>query len=188
MTKKDEIIYESLKLFSTNGFEAVSTRMIARAVHASDAVIYKHFKNKQEILDTIVEICRKRFVEKRQTVDINHMCWEDVEAICMDMFRFQTHDEWIVMFRKLLVVEQFKNPQMAELYKAIFIDTAVEGMTYMFTELINAGYLKEGNPRVYAMELYAPFFMYHTVNTDEEELLKDLEEHVTYFRRNYRTV
>lgn len=187
MTTKEAIIYESLKLFSVHGFDSVSTRMIARAVDASDAVIYKHFKNKQEILDTIVEVCRKRFVEKRQSANLQNMHWVDVERVCMDMFYFQTHDEWIVMFRKLLTIEQFKNPKMAELFKIIFIDTAIDGMTYMFTELIKAGYLKEGNPRVYAMELYGPFFMYHTVNTDDEELLKELEEHVRYFRKNYRT-
>mgnify|MGYP002514605406 CR=1 FL=1 len=54
-TTKDRIIFESLKLFSVDGFEVVSTRMIARAIGASDAVIYKHFKSKQEIFDCIVE-------------------------------------------------------------------------------------------------------------------------------------
>ena len=57
MTTKESIIFESLKLFSINGYDAVSTRMIARSIHASDAVIYKHFKSKQEILDCIVEEC-----------------------------------------------------------------------------------------------------------------------------------
>lgn len=187
MTTKETIIYESLKLFSVNGFEAVSTRMIARAVKASDAVIYKHFKSKQEILDTIVEVCRKRVVDKMQTVDIHQMCWDDVEEVCMDLFQFQTHDEWIVMFRKLMTIEQFKEQKMAELYKLIFIDTAIDSMTYMFSELIKERHLKEGNPRVYAIELYGPFFMYQTVNIDSDRLLQELEEHITYFRKNYRT-
>lgn len=187
MSTRESIIYESLKLFSTNGYEAVSTRMIARAVGASDAVLYKHFKSKQEILEVIVAMCKERFINKRNEVDIQHICWDDVESICMDMFRFQTQDEWIVMFRQLVVIEQFKNPEMAELYRGIFIDYPVKGMTYIFEELIKEGYLKEGNPRVYAMELYAPFFMHHTVKDKNEELLADLREHVTYFRKNYRT-
>lgn len=187
MTTKETIIYEALKLFSTNGFDAVSTRMIARAVGASDAVIYKHFRSKQEILDTIVNTCRQRLCEKRDTVDIHQVCWSDVEKICIDLFRFQTQVEWVVMFRRLLIIDQFKNPQMAELYRTIFIDIPINSMAKMFQELIQKGYLKEGNPRVYAMELYAPFFMYHTFQEDSEKLLKELEMHVTYFRINYKT-
>ena len=39
MTTKESIVYESLKLFSVNGYKAVSTRMIARSIQASYAVI-----------------------------------------------------------------------------------------------------------------------------------------------------
>ena len=39
MTTKEKIIFESLKLFSRDGFEATSTRAIARSINCSDAVI-----------------------------------------------------------------------------------------------------------------------------------------------------
>lgn len=187
MNTREKIIYESLKLFSVNGFEAVSTRMIARAAGVSDTAMYKHFKGKQEIFDTIIEICKERFLEERKKVDIHHLRWTDVEQICMNFFKFQIQDEWIVMFRRVLVIEQFKNPEMGSLYKSFFIDLAVDGQTKIFEELMNAGYMKKCNPRVLAMELYAPFFMYHTIQPDSEELLKELREHVTYFRNNYKT-
>lgn len=187
MTTKECIIFESLKLFSVNGFDAVSTRMIARSIHASDAVIYKHFKSKQEILDSIVEVCMKRFQEKRAEVKLETICWTDVEKICLDMFLFQTTDEWITHFRQLLLIEQFKNPKMKEIYQQMFIDGPIQAMSDMFTELIKLGYMKEGTPQVYAMELYGPFFMYHTVGSESENILKNLEEHVTRFRRNVVT-
>lgn len=187
MTTKECIIFESLKLFSVNGFDAVSTRMIARSIHASDAVIYKHFKSKQEILDSIVEVCMKRFQEKRAEVKLETICWTDVEIICLDMFLFQTTDEWITHFRQLLLIEQFKNPKMKEIYQQMFIDGPIQAMSNMFTELIKLGYMKEGTPEVYAMELYGPFFMYHTVGSESENILKNLEEHVTRFRRNVVT-
>lgn len=187
MDTRDKIIYESLKLFSVNGYEAVSTRMIAKAANVSDTAMYKHFKNKQEIFDTIIEICKERFLQQSRKVDLHHMCWEDVEQICMDMFRFQIQDEWIVMFRRLLVIEQFKNPEMGRLYQSFFIDLAVDGQTKIFDELMKAGYMKMCNPKVLAMELYAPFFMYHTIRPDSKDILDALREHVTYFRNNYRT-
>ncbi|HKM34191.1 MAG TPA: TetR/AcrR family transcriptional regulator [Lachnospiraceae bacterium] len=186
MSTKDKIIYESLKLFSTNGYEAVSTRMIARAVGVSGTAIYKHFKSKQEIFDTIISTCKERFICQRKKVDYQHICWEDLDEICMNMFRFQTQDEWIVMFRKILVVEQFKNPEIAKLYQAFFIDIALGSMKDIFEWLIKEGYMVDKNPRVLAMELYAPFFMYHTLNPNSEEVLEELREHVKYFRQNVR--
>ena len=55
-TTREKIIFEALKLFSKDGFEASSTRAIARSINCSAAVIYKHFKSKQDILDAIVKI------------------------------------------------------------------------------------------------------------------------------------
>lgn len=186
ISTKDKIIYESLKLFSTNGYEAVSTRMIAKAVGVSGTAMYKHFKSKQEIFDTIISTCKERFTLQRKKADIQHICWEDLDEICMNMFHFQTQDEWIVMFRKILVVEQFKNPEMAKLYQAFFIDIALDSMKDIFEWLIQEGYMVDKNPRVLAMELYAPFFMYHTLNPNSEEILDELREHVKYFRQNVR--
>lgn len=186
ISTKDKIIYESLKLFSTNGYEAVSTRMIAKAVGVSGTAMYKHFKSKQEIFDTIISTCKERFTLQRKKADIQHICWEDIDEICMNMFHFQTQDEWIVMFRKILVVEQFKNPEMAKLYQAFFIDIALDSMKDIFEWLIQEGYMVDKNPRVLAMELYAPFFMYHTLNPNSEEILDELREHVKYFRQNVR--
>lgn len=184
MTTRESIIFESLKLFAINGFDAVSTRMIARSINASDAVIYKHFKSKQEILDCIIEKCMTKLQEKYAEVNLETIKWSDVEKICMGMFIYQTTDEWITHFRQLLLIEQFKNPKMKEIYRQIFIDGPLQSMTNIFEQLIELGYMKEGTPGVYAMDLYGPFFMYHTVGGESEEIMKNLEEHVTRFRRN----
>ena len=44
-TTKEKIVFEALQLFSKDGYEATSTRAIARSINCSDAVIYKHFKS-----------------------------------------------------------------------------------------------------------------------------------------------
>ena len=60
-------------------------------------------------------------------------------------------------------------------------------MSSMFSELIKLGYMKEGNPEVYAIKLYAPFFLYHTVGGETEDIMKNLEEHVSMFRQDVVT-
>ena len=55
MNTKEKIIYEALNLFSTKGFDAISVRDIAKAVGIKASSLYNHFKNKQDIFDTIIE-------------------------------------------------------------------------------------------------------------------------------------
>lgn len=184
MTTKESILYESLKLFSTNGYDAVSTRMIARAINASDAVIYKHFVSKQEIFDIIVEISYKKLEMKRNEVSLGDVSWEEMEKVCMDRYEFLTGDEWIGMFRKMLLIEQFKNPKMGKLYRDIFIDYPIKVITEHFNELINYGYMKNGEAKTYAIELYSPFFLYSSETEISEEIKNVLREHVANFRRN----
>lgn len=187
MTTKERIIIESLKLFSKDGFDATSTRTIARSINCSDSVIYKHFRSKQEILDAIIEVCSKRMLDHSMQVDVKNMCWEDVEKICLDMFEFQTTDEWIVPFRKLLLIEQFKNKKLEKIYREVFIEQPLMIMENIFSYLIQFGYMKQANPKVYAMDLYSPFFMYHTIGGENEEVIKILKEHVAMFRKNVMT-
>lgn len=46
---RDRILFEAERLFSTRGYKGVSIRDIARACGVSNAAIYYHFENKQEL-------------------------------------------------------------------------------------------------------------------------------------------
>lgn len=181
MTSKENIIFQSLLLFSIDGYDAVSTRAIARAVNASDAVIYKHFKNKNAILDAIVQLCVERLCNKRNEINLETIDWTDVEGLCLNMFRFQTSDEWITPFRRMLIIEQYKNPEMKKIYKEFFVDLPTNSTADIFEKLISFGYVRPADPKVYAMQLYAPFFMCHTLDDENGELLNQLKAHVKSF-------
>ena len=55
MTTKERIIDQALDLFSRKGYDGVSVRDISGAVGIKESSLYNHFKNKQDIFDTIVE-------------------------------------------------------------------------------------------------------------------------------------
>jgi AcrR family transcriptional regulator len=58
----DEIIAAATDLFYEKGFEKASLRDIALKVGITQAAIYYHFKNKEQILYTIIEIYAKEIV------------------------------------------------------------------------------------------------------------------------------
>ncbi len=183
MNTKERILEESMKLFSVYGFDAVSIRMIADAVGVGNSALYKHYKSKQAILEAIVERSKERFVNQYKGAMDSMDNVKDMKTMCLQMFHFQTEDEWMRMFRRLLVIEQFKNPKMAELYQKFFIEIPIQSQVEIFEKLIKEGAMKDKNAEVMAMELYSPFFLYHMA--PKENITTLLEEHVDNFIEMY---
>ena len=183
---KQKIIEESMKLFSINGFDTVSIRAIAEAVGVGNSALYKHFKSKKEILEAIVSYSVEYYLAMRHKQVMKIQNAEDLKTACLTMFDFQTKDEWMVMFRRLLIIEQFKNPEMAEIYRKFFIELPIETQVQIFSQLIAKGIMKDGNEKVLAMELYAPFYLYHLFSDSQQDLRELFEIHVkNFWDRNF---
>lgn len=185
ITTKERILEEALKLFSVSGFEGVTIRNIADAVEIRNSSLYKHFSSKQEIFDAIVEKAKRIYQEKVAKVVTEMKRQKDGKDTSLQMFLFQTGEPWIVMFRQLLLIEKFRNREIAKLYKEFFVDGPINTQMEIFQSLIDAGMMKPGNTRVYAMELYAPFYLYHFVEENKEELLELFKIHYEYFWSHY---
>lgn len=185
MTTKEKILQESMKLFSIQGFNTVSVRTIAAAVGVRDSALYKHFKSKQEIFDALVKKSKENFLQRYKELKLQETDFENIAEFCMKMFEFQTEDEWIVMFRRMLIIEQFNNPQMAQIYKDLFVEMPINYQTELFSQLIAQGVMKDKNARVMAMELYAPFFLYHTIEEEPKYIKSLLKLHIENFFSSY---
>ena len=51
---KEKILLSALRLFAERGYEAVSVSDIAGELSITKGALYKHYKNKQSIFDSIV--------------------------------------------------------------------------------------------------------------------------------------
>ena len=52
---KGRILLTALQLFSRDGYEAVSVRNIAEALDMTKGALYRHYKNKRDIFDSIID-------------------------------------------------------------------------------------------------------------------------------------
>lgn len=56
MTKKQEkILAAALKLFAENGFDSTSTNKVAKEAGVSEGLIFRHYKNKEGLLEAVLE-------------------------------------------------------------------------------------------------------------------------------------
>ena len=186
MKTKEKILIESMKLFSVSGYDAVSIRTIADAVEIGNSALYKHFSSKQAIFDAIVEESKQRYLKECSryvTEDIRGV--EAVKNVCISMFTYQSTDEWIVMFRRILLLEKFKNENIASIYKEFFVDIPIKNQIRIFEDLMDKGLMTKGNSEVFAIELYSPFYLYHFVERDQKELKELFMEHVDNFFKEH---
>jgi len=58
--KQLKILAVALELFAHEGYNAVSTKMISKQAGVSEALIFRHFTNKQGLLDAIYQQCGEK--------------------------------------------------------------------------------------------------------------------------------
>lgn len=187
MNTKDKIIEVALDLFSINGYESVSVRDISKAVGIKESSLYNHFKNKQDIFDTIILLCTEKAMNQYKNLKIdqtlqgdfaiyNRMSEELLIQISLELFKFYVSDHDMSRFRKILIIEQFKNKNIQELYFKYFIDDAISFQTQLFHYLMEVGALKKSNPESVAYEFYSPIYLlmsrYDELNDEVINLIK----------------
>ena len=203
MTTKDRIVEEALTLFSTKGFKGTSVKNIADAVGIKDASLYKHFKSKQEILDTIVETMRHRIEGMSLSMDLptgedyekaakvyGEFGEETLAALSKQFFLFYLKDPFVCRFWRMGTIEQFQNPEVSRVYRKLFLEDSITYQTGVFSKMIDYHLFRAADPQVMAIYFYTPiFFLLSKYNNHpelEEEALLLLDKQVREFYRIYR--
>ena len=127
-TTKQRILMEAVRLFSREGYEAVSVEQIATAVGIKAPSLYKHYKNKRDIFDSILRFMEQHDAEQAQACDLPegtaeempeayaHSSAADLIRFSKAQFRFWTEDDFAASFRRMLTVEQYRSAEMGRLY------------------------------------------------------------------------
>lgn len=202
MTTKEKIVYEALTLFSTKGYKGTSVKNIADAVGIKDSSLYKHFKSKEEILNTIMELVGnhiremsinfglgegedyKNVIEFYKTLDKDSF----VEFI-RKIFLFYLKDDLISKFWRLGLMEQFQNEKVYSLFREFFLEESIKYLTAIFAQMSRENMFIDADPQVMAISFYTPIFFllskYSGFEEKEEEVVEILDKQINEFYRIY---
>ncbi len=172
---RERILLAALRLFAENGYEAVSVSDIARQLGVTKGALYKHYKSKRAIFDSILRRMEERDAaqarenalpegtpaEQREAYEA--AAPEDVADFAKAMFRYWTEDEFASGFRKLLTLEQFRSPEMGALCQQYLSSGPLDYMTALFA----ARGLPR--PRQEAAAFYGPMFLLYSVYDGAED-------------------
>ena len=195
---KQEILEAALELFSVQGFEATSVSQIASAVGIRKASLYSHFENKQAILDELVKEVLAQygahsiFAKTDWGKDNDNLPLTPDDAVKMigGQIRYILHDPYISKARKMLVIEQFQNPELAKLQtKQNYLDV-LGYFTGLIKCLIQKGVLAEDDPEIMAAQFCLPISVWINLcdrePEREPEVMELVKRHIRQFFKCYQ--
>lgn len=200
---KKMILDAALELFSTYGYDSVSVGQIAETVGIKAPSLYNHFAGKQAIFNAIVSDISARYDRDTEKINIHvgdpgrdealftHISEDLLCEKVRSMFVYSLHDETVSRFRRMMTIEQFRSPELAEMYSKRYVTRLVEYHAELFRRLIAAGTLRNENAETLAMMYTSPIIVYLGVcdrqPERESECLEMLDAHVRLFYRTYNT-
>lgn len=195
---KELILDAALKLFSDRGYDGVGVRDIAKEVGIRESALYKHYRSKQDIFDTIIaqindsteqEIASFKIPEHMKAIVKGGDAQENLIKMCLKMFQIYLKDERGSQLRRMLTFEQTKNTDAGKFFTDKIIDAGLEYITNIFSELVKQRYYLEADPYVMAMQFYAPLYLllikYDRQPEKYEEAELYLEKHILQFDKIY---
>lgn len=201
MDTKNKILEVSLELFAKKGFDGVSVREIAKEVGVRESALYKHYKNKEDILDKIVEemitSIRKGYEQQQvpETLKVGvaegyrNISEEQLCEMSWSIFKMFTEEPKLSNFRRLLMREQFHNKTFAKYYNSFFVEGVIESQAKTFLQLVDSGFFRKADERIIALHFYGPilllFQQYDCEPEKKDEIKEMLFKHVRAFGEYY---
>ena len=189
---KMKISEVALKLFSQNGYPGTSMNDIAKQLGITKPALYKHYTSKHEILDFIVKRMKDMDYERAEKYEMPETEPDGFEEAYMNtpiekireysiaQFRYWTEDEFPSQFRKMLTVEQYRDAEMAELYKDYLAIGPTEYMAAIFRKMA----VSDEEAMQLALDFYGPMYLLYSVYDgaeNKEPVYSLLDDHIDRF-------
>ena len=185
---KETILMAALELFSQNGYAGTNIRELSASLGLVKSGVYKHFESKEEIwnalLDRMIAYYGERFGSAEHLPPVPDSL-EELTQMTMRMVDFTIHDEKIVMTRKVLAIEQFRDERAKALATRHFLTGLTQIFMPVFQGMMEKGLLRQDDPEMLAFAYTAPISaLIHLCDREPEKTEKAMAR-VEAFSRHF---
>ena len=185
---KERILAAALEMFSQNGYAGTNIRELTASLGLVKSAMYRHFESKEEIwnalLDEMIAYYAERFGSPEHLPPVPDSL-EALVAMTMRMVDFTIHDERIIMTRKLLTIEQFRDERARDLATKHFLTGRKEMFTHVFSDMMENGLLRRDDPAMLAFAYTAPISALIRLCDREPEKTDDAIAQIEAFSRHF---
>ena len=179
--RKEEILIVALHLFARDGYEAVSVSQIAGELDMTKGALYRHYKSKRDIFDSIVKRMEQQDSEQARENEVpeesiektpeeyQNISFDDFVEYSKSMFEYWTEDDFASSFRKMLTIEQFRSEEMQNLYQQYLVAGPASYVKDLFDSM------RITNAKNKAVRFYAVMHFYYSLydGAEDKENVKD---------------
>ena len=203
---RERLLDAALARFSREGWGGTSIRDLARDVGIRESSVYKHFASKQAIFDALLERADARLAAVAAGLGVavdspesalpgyRGISEQRLIEIARGFLDAVLHDDELTSLRRLLVVHQYRDPQIGRRLRDYWVERPLEFHSELFKRLISAGELRPGlDPEATALAFFGPILMLIQLaecggdgeSGAEERARALLAAHVRHFRSTH---
>ena len=185
---KERILSMALEKFSQSGYADTNIRELTESLGLVKSSMYRHFESKEEIwntlLDEMIAYYDERFGSPEHLPPVPESL-DELVAMTMRMVDFTVHDERIIMTRKLLTIEQFREARARDLATRYFLTGLKEMFTQVFAGMMDKGLLRREDPAMLAFAYTAPISALIRLCDREPERTDEAMAQIEAFSRHF---
>lgn len=175
---KERIAKEALHLFAKKGFSAVSIRDICKGVGIKESTIYYHYRNKQAILQDLLERIETLADQKRDKFNqafqlATHVTESEMRAVAVHFLTDYLLHPYVYQIIAMLTIERLHDETAEEKYQHIVFELPLEQQTAVFMKMIERGMIRQADPQTIASLYYGVIFAAFTQFCLGEELTQE---------------
>ena len=156
---KEKILAAALEMFSQNGYAGTNIRELSASLGLVKSGVYKHYESKEAIWNALLDQMIAYYADRFGSAD--HLppvpdSPEELTRLTMRMVNITVHDEKIIMTRKVLTLEQYRDARARELATKHFLTGLTEIFTRVFAGMMDKGSIRRDDPAMLAFAYTAP--------------------------------
>ena len=185
---REMILEKALEMFSERGYAGTNLRELAMEVGITKGALYKHFKSKEDIWNSTMEIYDKYYYQKagdrNRSVPVPKTL-EEFKIQSLRMLEMTISDPIIIKGRKLLTIEQFRDEKTASDATNRFFMMNINRFEALLAAMMETGLIKKMDAKMMSFAYSTPIMALIQVSDREpdkrEYAIKTAEEYIDFF-------
>ncbi|HQU85247.1 MAG TPA: TetR/AcrR family transcriptional regulator [Pyrinomonadaceae bacterium] len=175
--RRQQLLHVAMRLFSEKGFSGTTTKEIAQNAGVSEATVFKHFANKDELYSAILDqkACDQDINDPFEKVADQVAAKDDFGVfygMALNALEKHEHDE---KFLRLMMHSALEGHDLARIFFENFVVRVYEFLGSYIRQRQADGVFREVEPRV-VVRAFIGMFVHHSLNNilwdRERKLLK----------------
>ena len=188
---KEKILAAALEMFSQNGYAGTNLRELTASLGLAKSSTYRHFDGKKDIWNTLLDAMTAYYAERfgsSERLPSVPDSTEELIGMTMRMVDFTVHDEKIIMTRRVLMIEQFRDERARKLATKHFLTGLTEMFTHLFAGMMDKGLLRRDDPAMLALAYTAPISaLIHLCDREPEKTPEAMAQAEAFSRHFIKT-